>query len=246
MSKYLSHLYIAGHYATTLLLCVILGLSVGGWVIVLTSNAVVPTLPINLGLVGTVNLVPILCLTPGIFAAIMLNLLPGANRVLRLELSHRRFEAGMHDVEEAYYRSHTADRAGTFRLTREFDAVRERERHLKSLPDLQGMEPEILLLAAQMGYAARDLAATFNDEKVAAARAFISTRLTEAEQFETQVEAMYRTIESIKSDSIKLTTIEHDAAARFERLKTEWDTLQQQYAAAKSETNVVAMMPATG
>jgi hypothetical protein len=244
MTKYVQYLYMAGQYAGIIFLLGIIGVTIFGWAAIALTGAPVPTLVIGSGVNSVFN--GVLLTLPALFAAIQLTFVPSAWRVLRLERSHREFRTGMNDIEEAYYRSHSADRAGTYRLTREFDAVMERARHLQSLPDLHGMEPDILILAAQMSYMSRDIAAAFNDEKVAAAKEFISKRLTEAEQFETQIEAFKRTIESIRADASKIHTLETDAGAMLEKLVADWTQMQQQLQLAKAETNVVAMVPAAG
>ena len=52
--------------------------------------------------------------------------LPSHQRITKLETSHRSFQIGMEDVAKAYAIAHAQDRSGVFKLSGEFDAVRER------------------------------------------------------------------------------------------------------------------------
>ena len=126
-----------------------------------------------------------------IFAA-MVSFLPTNARIAALEHSHRRFEVSMTDVAQAYHVAHTADRAGHFSLSAEFDAVRERLAYLRDHPDLDKLEPKVMEIAAQMSQQARHLADVYSDEKVARAKTFLKQRQQEAEaQQERIVEALH-------------------------------------------------------
>ena len=114
--------------------------------------------------------------------------LPSTYRVLRLETSHRRFEMNMHDVAQAYAVAHSADRAGSFTLSSEYDAVRERIVHLRNHPDLQTLEPQIFEIAAQMSEVSRDLANTYSDENVARAKSFLAARQSEIDTFNDRID----------------------------------------------------------
>ncbi|MGR3456213.1 DNA repair protein [Pseudooceanicola sp.] len=114
--------------------------------------------------------------------------IPMSSRVMALESAHRDFRISMHDVAHAYYTAHAADRAGTFRLSAEFDAVRERLAFLRQHPDLGQLEPEILEAAAQMSQVSKELAETYSDEKVDRARTFLKQRQEELEQFNDRIE----------------------------------------------------------
>lgn len=92
--------------------------------------------------------------------------LPSNRRIMQLENSHRRFSIGMEDVARAYAAVHAADRAETFRLSSEFDAVRERLAYLRDHPDLSTLEPALLEVAAQMSHLSRELADVYADEKI--------------------------------------------------------------------------------
>jgi hypothetical protein len=108
--------------------------------------------------------------------------LPASGRVLRLEMSHRRFAVGMEDVARAYHMAHADDRRGLFKMRTEFDAIRERLAHLRAHPDLGGLEPDVLEVAAQMSVQSRRLAETYSDDKVARARRFLQERQEEVER----------------------------------------------------------------
>ncbi len=118
--------------------------------------------------------------------------LPSSGRVLSLEKSHRDFRISMDDVARAYHVAHTADRAGVFTMSSEFDAVRERLAFLRDHPDLGHLEHDVMEVAAQMGEQARNLADIYSDEKVARARKFLTQRQEDAErQQERIVEALH-------------------------------------------------------
>ena len=118
--------------------------------------------------------------------------LPSASLVLALENSHRNFRVSMNDVARAYHVAHTADRAGVFTMSSEFDAVRERLAFLRDHPDLGHLEHDVMEVAAQMGEQARDLADIYSDEKVSRARKFLAQRQEDAErQQERIVEALH-------------------------------------------------------
>lgn len=108
--------------------------------------------------------------------------LPSSVRVLRLEASHRRFAVGMEDIARAYHAAHADDRRGAFRMRSEFDAMRERLAHLREHPDLGGLEPDVLEIAAQMSVQSRRLAETYADDKVDRARRFLRERQEEVER----------------------------------------------------------------
>lgn len=249
MSEYLPYLYRAGHYATTFVLYIIIVLSVGAWATILTGYSVAPSLPVTLVLIGTINLVPILCILPGLFAACMLTFIPSAKRLMKLELSHRSFRTGMEDVRQAFYIAFSADRSGMFRLTEQFDAVSERIRFLKNHDELINKEPEILTLAAQMSFEAKELAARYSTENVARAHNIIAERLHEVEAVETLITNIERTRTDAKRTLERLATIKNTAGERLEVTMQELETLLEPYGfvrQAAPETNVVTMVPAVG
>ena len=136
----------------------------------------------------------------GIYIQIILTILVGSMafylptnaRIMVLENSHRKFQMSMHDVARAYHEVHTADRAGLFTLSSEFDAVRERLAYLRDHPDMEQLEPPVMEVAAQMSQQARHLADVYSNEKVARAKAFLTQRQQEAElQQERITEALH-------------------------------------------------------
>lgn len=154
--------------------------------------------------------------------------LPSAQRVLRLETSHRRFTMGMQDVTQAYAIAHASDRAGLFQAASEYDAVRERMVHLRDHPDLQGLEPEILEVAAQMSRVSQDLAETYSDEKVDRARAFLRERQHEVEEFNGRIDHAKQITAELKNWKTAVEADEAMAASQLERLtETLYDILPE-------------------
>ncbi|WP_368183884.1 DNA repair protein [Aestuariibius sp. HNIBRBA575] len=126
----------------------------------------------------------------------MVFFLPSNSRIMSLENSHRNFHIKLEDVARAYHICHTADRAGVFSLSSEFDAVRERLAYLRDHPDLERLEPDVLEVAAQMSQQSRELADVYSNDKVTRARAFLQQRQEEAErQQQLIVEALHATTE---------------------------------------------------
>ena len=99
--------------------------------------------------------------------------LPSNQRIIALENSHRQFSVGMNDVARAYAAVHAADRGQTFRISSEFDAVRERLAYLRDHPDLSALEPAVLEIAAQMSHISKELAEVYSDDRVARVRNFL-------------------------------------------------------------------------
>jgi len=119
-------------------------------------------------------------------------MIPTNARVMKLEHSHRRFQLTMDDVARAYHLCHTADRAGLFTMSSEFDAVRERLAYLRDHPDLAQLEAGVMEVAAQMSQQSRHLADVYSDEKVTQAKNFLAQRQEEAErQQERIIEALH-------------------------------------------------------
>jgi hypothetical protein len=112
---------------------------------------------------------------------LLLGTIPSGARMLALERSHRDFRITMEDVANAYHMAHVGDRKGAFRLSSEFDAVRERLEYLRDHPDLRLLEADVLTLAAQMSRQSHKLAEIYSDERVARAKDFLRQRQQEAE-----------------------------------------------------------------
>ncbi len=114
--------------------------------------------------------------------------LPSHQRITKLETSHRSFQIGMEDVAKAYALAHAADRAGTFKLSGEFDAVRERLGFLRDHPDLAQLEPSMLEAASQMSHISAELASIYSDRKVERARTVLKERQHEIGEFNQRLE----------------------------------------------------------
>lgn len=160
-----------------------------------------------------------------VIALLLCAYMPANFRVLALENSHRAFNMRMEDVANAYWAAHRADRTGIFKMKSEFDAVKERLLFLRNHPDLGGLEPDILEVAAQMSQTSAELARVYSDENVARARNFLDERQEEAE-------TMQRRIEEAQAEAIELRRwierieIEEDTArAQLDRLTGYLDTL---------------------
>ena len=178
----------------------------------------------------------------------LLFFVPTTARIMALERSHRDFQISMDDVARAYHACHTADRAGVFTLSSEFDAVRERLAHLRDHPDLGNLETEVLTLAAQMSQQARKLADIYSDEKVARAKAFLAQRQKEAEdQQERIVEALHvcRDIRKWASQvELEESIVASQLAQLDEQLLTALPSLGYSFEQEQRETNVVPLQQA--
>jgi hypothetical protein len=147
--------------------------------------------------------------------------IPASARVLALEHSHRNFHISMHDVARAYATAHAADRAGVFRLSSEFDAVRERIDHLRRHPDMAELEAGVMTAAAQMSQQSAHLARTYSDESIARARAFLAQRQTEAAAQEERIVAALATCREIRRWAEQVELEEAMVASRLRALDEE-------------------------
>ena len=147
--------------------------------------------------------------------------LPANSRMARLERSHRSFTVGMQDVAQAYATAHTADRAGAFALSGEFDAMRTRLEHLRHHPDLAHLEPELLQLAAQMSHETRDLARTYSDDKVNRAKIFLKQRQEEAQALTDRLSAARRTCDDLRRWLHDIEAEERTAQTQIRRLEAD-------------------------
>ncbi len=178
--------------------------------------------------------------------------LPSNARMLALENTHRRFSLNMHDVAAAYQMAHATDRSGAFSLRSEFDAVRERMKFLRNHPDLQGLEPAILELAAQMSQISQELAETYSDAKVQRARTFLQQRQEEIEQFQHRIEDAQIIQHELRQWVRDIEVEESIAKSQLKRLRDElFDLLPELSAQLQappedsdpSASSVVAMSP---
>ena len=147
--------------------------------------------------------------------------LPSHDRVLKLEASHRKFQLNMDDVARAYEAVLAKDKEGAFRLSGEFDAVRERLQYLHSRFDLAQFEPELLELAAQMSYHSRDLAQVYSDEAVSRAQSFLAARQADAERLQSDIAAARNTALALRHASDLVEIAEGSNKEEIETLREE-------------------------
>ena len=184
-----------------------------------------PVLLLQLDGGGMVNVAPAMIATGFVLSALLLAFMPANWRVLALENSHRSFRMQMEDVTRAYWIAHRADREGTFEMTAEFDAVRERILFLRDHPDLGDLEPDVMDVAAQMSRISEDLAARYSDEKVTRAEGFLAQRRQEAAMMDTRIEQALEVTRDLRRlvDAVEMD--ECMAASRLDRLRSELDGL---------------------
>ena len=149
----------------------------------------------------------------------LLFFIPSNFRVMRLESAHRKFHIKMEDVARAYHHCHTADRAGVFTMSSEFDQVRERLAYLRDHPDLEQLESDTLEVAAQMSQQAKHLADVYSDEKVARARAFLTERQEEAERQQARIVEALHACTEIRKWTQQVEVEEAIVASQLERLE---------------------------
>lgn len=154
-----------------------------------------------------------------VLAVLLCFFLPANARIMTLENSHRRFSLGMNDVARAYAAAHSADRTGTFQLSSEFDAVRERLAYLRDHPDLGGLEPDLLEVAAQMSHISRELSDVYSDDKVARARAFLTQRQQEVETFNARLDQAKQISRELKHWAHEVDLEESVASSQLQRLR---------------------------
>lgn len=147
--------------------------------------------------------------------------LPSNRRIMVLENSHRQFSVGMMDIARAYAAVHAADRTGTFQLSSEFDAVRERLAYLRDHPDLSSLEPALLEVAAQMSHVSKELAQVYSEDTVTRARDFLRQRQQEIEQFNTRLDHAKAVSTELKHWLHEVELEESVAAAQLDRLRDE-------------------------
>ena len=167
--------------------------------------------------------------------------LPAMLRVGRLEASHRSFQMGMDDVARAYHVAHSADREGVFRLRSEFDAVRERIAHLREHPDLGGMEPEVLELAAQMSTQTRKLAETYSDDAVSRARRFLEQRQEEVERTREAIARAHYSARELKRWTQAVEMEEQVVESQLQRLEEDMEDILPRLGYTRTVDNVVRL-----
>lgn len=155
--------------------------------------------------------------------------LPANARLAQLEASHRSFHIGMKDVAQAYAAAHAGDRQGLFRLSSEFDSVRERIAFLRDHPDLGELEPSVLEVAAQMSHESRELAQIYSDESVSRARDFIAQRQDEIAAYEDRIDRAKVIATEIRQWIDRVEIEESVARSQAGRLAEELRTLMPEF-----------------
>lgn len=150
---------------------------------------------------------------------VLAGFLPANARVRRLEVTNRDFHISMADVAQAYQYVHQADREGTFQLSREFDAMRDRIEWMRQHPDLAEMEYDVLQAAAQMSVESRELAQVYSDEKVERARSFLRERQHEVDEYRQRISMAQATVGEIKRWMQAVSVEEGLAEKQLERLQ---------------------------
>lgn len=149
--------------------------------------------------------------------------LPASMRVMRLEQSHRNFQISMDDVARAYWLAHASDRAGTFKMSSEFDQVRERLAHMREHPDLEMLEPGVMEVAAQMSQQARHLADVYSDDAMMRARDFLTQRQMEAEAQKERIQEAMAAVREIQRWSKEVETEEAIVNSQLRALEEQLD-----------------------
>lgn len=169
--------------------------------------------------------------------------LPANARMVRLESSHRDFTITMDDVARAYAIAHAADRKGTYALSSEFDAVRERIRFMRKHPDLAALEPAVLEVAAQMSKESRALAEVYSDDKVARARAFLTQRQEEVQAMKDRIAVARLTCDELRRWRDDVVAEERVAETQIQRLEADLREVLPMlgYALEDEPDNVVQM-----
>ncbi|MGB3407455.1 MAG: DNA repair protein [Jannaschia sp.] len=166
---------------------------------------------LNAGMVAQIGLTVLLLALTGF--------LPANARVRRLEVTNRDFHLSMADVAQAYDYVHRADREGTFQLSREFDTMRDRIEWMRDHPDLDGLEHDVLQVAAQMSLESRNLAQIYSDEKVARARSFLRQRQHEVDDYRQRISMAQATVQEIKRWMQAVSVEEGLAEKQLDRLQ---------------------------
>ena len=219
---------------------------------ILSAFGILPWLSLQAGLSNGATIDAGVYVQAGLTALILMLVfyLPSNARMMALENTHRKFTMNMQDVAGAYQVAHAADRSGAFALASEFDAVKERMAFLRDHPDLQGLEPQVLELAAQMSQISQELAETYGDTKVERARAFLRQRQEEVEQFQQRIEEAQIIQHELRQWTRDIEIEESIAKSQLARLRDElFDLLPELSAQLQSPTDdqtpgsVVAMTP---
>jgi hypothetical protein len=176
-------------------------------------------LPVSVGGTDVLQAGMIAQIALTVLMLLLVGFLPANSRVRRLELTSRDFHLSMNDVAQAYALVHSADRDGTFQLSREFDTMRDRIDWMRNHPDLAGMEHDVLQVAAQMSVESRDIAQVYTAEKVDRARSFLRQRQQEVEDYRQKISMAQATVQEIKRWMQAVSVEEGLAEQQLDRLQ---------------------------
>ena len=127
----------------------------------------------------------------------------------------------MTDVSRAYGAVHVADRGDVFRLSKEFDSVRERLAYLRDHPDLSSLVSTVLEVAAQMLHISNELAEIYSNDHVTRLRDFLEQRQSELQQFNERLGQAKMVSTDFKHWLREIELEELVAATQLERLREE-------------------------
>lgn len=180
-----------------------------------------------------------------LFCVMLASFLPTHARIMVLEHSHRQFSMGMQDVAQAYHLAHAADRAGVFRLSSEFDSVRERLAYMRRHPELANLEPEILEVAAQMSHLSRALAETYSDANVGRAKMFLRQRQQEVAIFKERLTKAQAISKELSQWMKQVEDEEADASVQLAQLREELFSIMPEALGPNSRTAARRRAPQT-
>lgn len=201
------------------------------------------TLPMTFGEVTLLNFGVYLQIGATILLAAVALMIPTNLRMAALERSHRSFHISMDDVARAYHVCHTADRAGVFTFSAEFDAVRERLAYLRDHPDLSRLEPDVLEVAAQMSQQSRELADVYSVEKVERAKEFLKQRQEETENQQERIVDALHAVQEVRTWAQQVDLEESVVASQLDQLDEKLQAALPElgYSISRKPANVVAL-----
>ncbi|MEM7724690.1 MAG: DNA repair protein, partial [Pseudomonadota bacterium] len=126
----------------------------------------------------------------------------------------------------SYKAVHLADRQKAFKMTREFDAVRERYEHLRKHPDLPEIDAELLTIAAQMSQQSQDLAQSFAEDRVQRAEESLHQRKEDAELLQARIENANAVSRELRRQIDDVEFEESSAASQLMRLREDLAELE--------------------
>jgi hypothetical protein len=153
-----------------------------------------------------------------VLAALLLSTL---SRLARLERLQKTSALSLPDIATAYRLSHAADRKGAFALVGEFDQMRLRMDHLRNHPDLQDLQDDLLMIAAQMSMQTRDLARIYSDENVNGATDFLHQRQLDVQALSDQLTIARTTCDELRACTTTIDADDDQIRQHIEQLEHE-------------------------